>query len=359
MGLSQLLVSIIIPVYNTEAFVGRAIASAMNQSYLAIEIILINDGSSDRSGDICDEYAVKDSRIKVIHQQNQGVSAARNKGLDEATGSYIQFMDSDDEIDHDMTKWLVQAIAENKSDLVICGYANVSDKIIENRTEERSFTAEQWIFHSYVNPKLAPLSWSSCNMLFKRSIIEEHKLRFETILLMGEDVLFVLSYVRHCQMIYTLNRVLYKYYIFKPDDRVSAISYFSPDLYRFRILHLERMFANLNSELGKEELRHVYQAFMNVLILSLVHMGGYADFFAGRDIVKELSFIVHHPRVIEASKVYKRPRRADSRIIPLLIRWRLPRFLLPYLLSRGRKYIEKNGKRAHVRSIFRGAKTDI
>ena len=93
------LISVIVPVYNVEKYLNRCVESIMNQTYKNLQIILIDDGSNDRSGKICDEYAEKDKRIEVIHKENAGVSAARNKGLDKAKGEWITFVDADDWIE--------------------------------------------------------------------------------------------------------------------------------------------------------------------------------------------------------------------------------------------------------------------
>lgn len=109
------LVSVIIPIYNTEKFLPLCINSVLNQTLTDIEVLLVNDGSTDGSGKICDEYACKDQRIQVIHTLNQGVSHARNQGLETAKGEYIAFMDSDDWIETDMIATLYQLIRTNGS----------------------------------------------------------------------------------------------------------------------------------------------------------------------------------------------------------------------------------------------------
>ena len=115
------LISIIMPVYNAEKYLNRSIESIMNQTYNNIEIILVNDGSTDNSLEICTSYQEKDNRIKLINQANKGVSFARNKGIDEATGDYIMFIDSDDYVEKNMIEDMVSKITEDDIDLVISG----------------------------------------------------------------------------------------------------------------------------------------------------------------------------------------------------------------------------------------------
>lgn len=122
------MITAIIPVYNVEKYLNECIESVLNQTYKDLEIILINDGSTDNSGKICDEYAKADSRIKVIHKENGGLSSARNAGIEVATGDYYTFIDSDDYITHDMTEQLLYALESTGADISVC-------KITENENE--------------------------------------------------------------------------------------------------------------------------------------------------------------------------------------------------------------------------------
>ncbi len=124
-GVRGPLVSIIIPVYGVESFLRRCLDTVINQTYADLEIILVDDGSPDKSGAICDEYALKDSRIKVIHQENKGLCGARNAGLEKATGAYIGFIDSDDWIAPDMYEYLVKKLEKYNADIVSCQYYRV------------------------------------------------------------------------------------------------------------------------------------------------------------------------------------------------------------------------------------------
>ena len=113
-------VSVIIPVYNVEKYLKECIQSVLRQTYKNLEIILVDDGSKDNSGNICDEYAKRDERIKVIHKKNGGLSDARNAGIDICTGEYIAFLDSDDFIEEDMYEFLVKNLEKAKADISIC-----------------------------------------------------------------------------------------------------------------------------------------------------------------------------------------------------------------------------------------------
>lgn len=121
------LISIIVPVYKVEDYLEKCIESILNQTYKNIEIILVDDGSPDRCGKICDDYAIKDNRIKVIHKKNGGLSEARNYGINIASGEYILFIDSDDYIDKNMCEILIKEAKKNDSDIVICNYYNVKE----------------------------------------------------------------------------------------------------------------------------------------------------------------------------------------------------------------------------------------
>lgn len=131
------LITVIVPVYKVEKYLRRCVDSILAQTYTNLEIILVDDGSPDNCGKICDEYAAKDSRIKVIHQENGGLSAARNAGLDIATGDYIGFVDSDDYIAPDMYEKLYAALKESDADISICNFQKVDENGKKLKTKEK------------------------------------------------------------------------------------------------------------------------------------------------------------------------------------------------------------------------------
>lgn len=141
------MISVIIPVYNVESYLKRCLDSVINQSYQDLEIILIDDGSTDNSSKICDEYASNDPRVIVIHKQNAGQAAARNDGINIAKGEYIAFVDSDDWIELDMYELLMQAIIDTKADIVASGlnmvYQNRVLNLNPNSVSRISYTKEE------------------------------------------------------------------------------------------------------------------------------------------------------------------------------------------------------------------------
>jgi glycosyltransferase involved in cell wall biosynthesis len=208
------MVSIIVPVYNADNYLRHCVNSIQTQTYKNIEIILINDGSTDESGRICDELATSDGRIHVIHQENGGPSRARNVGLEIAGGTYIQFVDADDTIKPTMTAQLVAAMeVAGDVDLVICGYQSIA----MNRTTEEHlpsiagiYPRSAFIEHVGALYKDTILP-SPCNKLYQRKQIDDHRIQFTEGLRLGEDLLFNLAYLDTCTHINLIKVPLYNY----------------------------------------------------------------------------------------------------------------------------------------------------
>ena len=160
-------VSIIVPVYNVESYLRRCLNSILLQSYSNIEVIVVDDGSTDLSGTICDEYQKQDSRVKVIHKTNQGLGAARNTGLKIAKGEYISFVDSDDYIDLNMIEVLLEACLKTESEIAICAveYELLDNtKIINFTTSKETIYSSQQAIQNLCSNKV--ISFSSCNKLY-------------------------------------------------------------------------------------------------------------------------------------------------------------------------------------------------
>lgn len=197
------MISIIVPVYNSEKWVVRCIESLINQTYRDIEIILVNDGSADKSLDICKSYAEKDKRIVVIDKENTGVSSTRNAGLDAAKGEYIQFVDSDDYIEPEMCEMFLKNIGN--SDLAICGM-----RIWENERVLREPHLKSGIYEIRNNIDiyfdLRRINLGPCNKLYKKSMITH---RFREDISLGEDTIFVLDYMKDVKSAAVLSECMY------------------------------------------------------------------------------------------------------------------------------------------------------
>lgn len=193
-------VSVIVPVYNVESYLEQCLDSIVDQTYSNLEIILVNDGSTDRSGRICDEFAEKDSRINVIHQKNAGVSSARNSGIEVATGDYITFVDSDDWLDTEMYRKMTEAAKSVKfADLIMCDYFTFkpdSNEKINTNLRGGLYTKPE-ITHEIYPYLLARKDFGrlsiaiTCICLFKRSLLIENNIRFDEKLKYSEDNLFM------------------------------------------------------------------------------------------------------------------------------------------------------------------------
>lgn len=217
------MISVIIPVYNAERTLRRCLDSILNQLYRSLEIILIDDGSKDNSGRICDEYEEQDDRIIVIHQENKGVSLARNRGLDIAKGEYVGFVDSDDYIDPDYFKILLDYMGKSKVDICFSALEEVSNiaptTFISNKNDLVSLIIGQK-FGNNAGP---------FNKLFKNSIIGS--LKFDKDIFVGEDTLFNVEYAKKCRNGIFINKAMYHY-----DQRTSSSSYMSDPSKLFKYL---------------------------------------------------------------------------------------------------------------------------
>ena len=201
-------ISVIVPVYNVEQYLERCVDSIINQTYKNLEIILVNDGSTDNSGQLCDELAKRDSRIKVIHKKNGGLSDARNVGVDEAKAELIGFIDSDDYIDEDMYELLINNLKAANADLSMCGhydvYNNVPEvQVVDKKTWELS---PQEAIRMVMEAKI--LSVTAVNKLYKKSLFSDLKFEIGKI---AEDAFIMIKLLDKCNKIVATNEKKYYY----------------------------------------------------------------------------------------------------------------------------------------------------
>lgn len=205
------LISIIVPIYNVEKYLNKCIESIVNQTYENIEIILIDDGSNDNSGIICDEYAKKDNRIIVVHKENGGVSSARNKGLKIAKGEWISFVDADDWIEQIFCQTLLNKVTQEQADIALCGY----NRITYNRIEKINANNQEVFLNSneYLVKSLNPQTgFGFCHMkLIKKEVLKS--ISFNERIEVGEDALFNIQLSTYIKKAVFLKQPLYNYRI--------------------------------------------------------------------------------------------------------------------------------------------------
>lgn len=212
------LVSIIVPVYNAHDYLSRCVESLLNQSYTHIEIILVDDGSTDGSGALCDTYTT-DSRVRVVHKENGGLPSARNAGLDVAWGDYLVFIDSDDYVHPQMIEILLHALTESHTELSICSFSYVSDTAPQTSAPSYDLAGEvsryssmvqtddlyQLLFHANYGICMAYIvAW---NKMFSRSLIGDSQFMDGT----GEDLRFNATVYKDCPAAVYVDLPLYSY----------------------------------------------------------------------------------------------------------------------------------------------------
>lgn len=210
--MNSILISIIVPVYNTEKYLCRCVDSILAQTFSNFELLLVDDGSTDASGTICDEYAALDPRVRAFHKTNGGVSSARNLGLNNSIGEWIAFVDADDWVDHDYLACLSQSC--NGYDLIIGDF--ILENCIDNWTNDHILSGEYnensivELFNNIPYSALLTAPWAK---LYKKPIIDKAFLRFDPIIKVGEDTIFNYSYFKYVKKMQCNDSAIYHYVI--------------------------------------------------------------------------------------------------------------------------------------------------
>jgi len=252
-------VTVIVPVYNTERYLPRCIDSVLSQSLTDFELLLIDDGSTDGSGTICNEYAEKDNRVHVFHKENGGVSSARNLGLKESKGEWVCFVDSDDELLPDGLQVLVNGISE-EVDMVMAGYEVYDDKgalsyLVEMR-KEKNISAEAAVKEMYkpTDYRYQGYIWGK---LLRSSIIKEAKLGFAKDVYFNEDRLFMVGFIFASERnVYYTTVPVYKYYERVGSAMMSLMTSFNPRFVTDMDAQI-KMREMVRQKCGNEELREL------------------------------------------------------------------------------------------------------
>lgn len=247
------MISIIVPVYNAEKYLHRCVDSVLGQSYTNFELLLIDDGSPDNSGVICDEYAAKDSRVRVFHKENGGVSSARNLGLDNARGEWVTFIDSDDWIEID---YFTNLTFRLDADFIVGSISSTDGKswiMKDCICSPKSFVEE------YIDTPMIRAPWGS---LLRLDIIVDNNIRFDPLIRYGEDAIFNMEYLSFCRTLRLLNFQGYNYYQETP---ISIRKY---------VLTVEETVYSLRKSLKiKERLNHQFGMNLSYDIDYMVYLG--------------------------------------------------------------------------------------
>ena len=286
------MISIIVPVYNAEKYLDRCIQSILAQTYTDFELLLINDGSTDSSGAICDKYAEQDSRVRVFHKENGGVSSARNMGLDNAVGEWITFVDSDDWVLPQYVENLLKCKSENNDvDLVISMSANVySNRTIVPSPQKTVISSDKasLLFTEF------QLSWrtSPWGKLYKKSLINLFNLKFDKEMTIGEDLVFLYKYISMSNVIVVSDKIDYYYNVGVVNSLTKRVYNIDTELICMRNVHdIVAELINekgINNSLALMELDKLKASYINRVLNSLYNTA--VTYTRRMEILKTINF---------------------------------------------------------------------
>ncbi len=270
--MSSPLLTVVIPVYNTEKYLPKCLDSIIRQTLKDIEIICIDDGSADESPQILDSYAEKDTRIKVIHKKNEGLVAARKEGVQAAQGEYTGYVDSDDWIDPEMYERLYQRAEDCRADLVTSGYwleGNYTSKLLDAVPEgfygekEMQFFREHAIYH--MQKKETGIRGSLCCKLFRTETLKKSLMRIPDCISYSEDKLTLLTHLLECQSAYAEQNAYYHYCI-HPESMVHKADF-------DYLLHIHEVYRYLRSLYGHENFTETMRTQAELYVAELLLLG--------------------------------------------------------------------------------------
>lgn len=261
-------ITIIVPVYNVESYIKEAIKSVINQSYENIEILLIDDGSTDASGRICDEYSKKDSRVITIHQNNMGLSGARNTGLKNATGEYIMFLDSDDTFELDACEKMLNYIEETNADYIIANYSNMDEDgtIWDNPVFDKNIYKKFKLSIADYDKSFYIMNSGVWNKMFRKSYLDSLNIGFVEGV-PAEDAIFTTLCFMKSKNVFYLPEKVYNYRLRAAGSISSSCSkkYFSGINKAYRIIY-----NNFKENGYLEYYRYFYAKSVNYILFKFI-----------------------------------------------------------------------------------------
>lgn len=330
------LISIIVPIYNAERYLGHCFESIIGQTYKNIEIILIDDGSTDNSGKICDEYRLNDGRIKVIHTRNSGPAAARNRGIENSKGSFIFFLDSDDFIENNAISLLMENYRLTKADMIIGDFNKINDNnynsghgriILDNKLLTKQDIIDY--IRSYLKrPNSFQLFAYSWGRLFKSSIIRDNNIYFDDNLRTFEDVAFNFDYLNYTKTISFFKKTIYNHLVSNNYASAAMAIGDNPERlfgYRQALIKIKSFLKNCVSDTDIE--KEAGHADIFLAIIQLVRICGQINNSNKKKIYGFIRGIINDPSFRNNLRFYS-PFKGDSKILPVLIKLKLIRSII-------------------------------
>lgn len=335
-------VSVIVPFYNAEKTITRTLCALKNQDMEDIEFILVDNGSTDRSANICREYVENDKRFVYVFESKRGVSIARNKGLDAAKGKYICFCDADDIPDKSMYRTLFEDISKTKSDMAMCNYYTERDnnhssfpisagKILS--IEEIRLQFIPAMFHS--NNRESVVWGTVWRSIFKTSLIKNNSLYFDEKLTFAEDLCFILQYLIYVKSLVLEDKSLY-YYVCNENSAMMSFKTYKPGLFIERVYLIETI-KSLLENFGiysqyKNVINNIFQEYILECIGNTSIRANENSFFHS---YKQISTIIKHPITCDIFRTIQNEDK-KKKIVFELIRRRNVFVLLVYYRFRNR-----------------------
>ncbi|HCN11492.1 MAG TPA: hypothetical protein DIS75_04025 [Chryseobacterium sp.] len=330
-------ISVIIPVYNVERYLKQCLESVITQTFRNLEIILVNDGSTDGSAQICNKFAKKDQRIKVIHQINGGVSSARNRGIKIANGDYITFVDSDDWLTSDMYENMVSIIVSaNLPEVVMCDFLNVKNNVSEkvNANIRNGFYNKENIINELYPTLLVTENFgripivSACICLFEKSLLVQNNIYFDEQLRYSEDYLFMAAVLINVQSFYYMKEHYYYNYLQVEDSRSKK---YKPEWWE-NLLSLNKKLRKLLSD-NKE------YDFERQLKLQLIHSALFvsSSIYRDQNILKSQKLTLFKALFDDKNlresfiDIRFKKQSLSQKVVLLLMKKRMPQSYLNYL----------------------------
>lgn len=330
------MISAIVPVYNSKDYLGKCVDSITSQSYKDVEVILIDDGSTDGSGELCDKYAQGDVRIKVLHSVNGGPSSARNIGLSNSSGDLIMFLDSDDYLEPNALNMLMGKYREHGADIVIGNFRTFSNNA-HNSGHKGAFESDKLMMAndlmnyalSYLKaPNRTTLFAYSWGRLFRASVIRENHLAFDPELFTFEDVAFNYEYLKHASKAYFLKDPVCTHVVHGNYMSATMSMSGNPRKLFGYMKALNSIGIYLSScNPGSDYRGNVGHAFTSLSIIQFVRLCGQYNYGNKQKIRNLISELISEHEFRNNLKYYS-PTGKDSRLLPLLMKLRLVRLII-------------------------------